>query len=321
MSSNDFQILTRFLLPIDGSDPSRRCVHFAGCLAAALGERIEIITLLHVMAGHYLTSHMTYKDARAGQLIKTESFRRIKEQFIEKSVMPMLKEAEEELRKTGVRIPVDCMVKDGRPAAVIEKVAREESYSTIIMGRRGLGPVEEIILGSTTSSLLHGPTPASIYVAGTLVQDGVCLLPRILIPLDGSPHALAAVEEAAVIAKSYGNSLKRIILLNCIDVAYYAEKADSGDKPEDEAAGILNQGRQILMEAGISEAKLETRAIYGKPADIVLDIADRKQITLVIMGRRGRSVMRDLFLGSVSSEILHRCMKPTVAIVGMRKVD
>jgi len=35
---------------------------------------------------------------------------------------------------------------------------------------------------------------------------------------------------------------------------------------------------------------------------------------LVVMGRRGRSVLKDLIIGGVSSAVINRCFEPTIAI-------
>ncbi len=308
--------LSRFLIPIDGSEHSNRAVKFGACLAAGLRGRVQSITLLHVIAGRYLSQHMANVDVRAGHIMQTELMQRLKAQYLAASVEPILKEAEELLRKTGVETPVDHKIADGDPADQILKISEEGNYSTIIMARRGLSQVKELLLGSVTSAILHRPRHPTTYVVGQRIMDHeACLLPRILIPLDGSPHSLAAVHEAAVIAGCYGESLENVILLHVVDIAHYAELAGHGEHPEKDANLILDEGKSILLKAGVKPEKLKAMAIYGRPVEQIVRVAQEKDMTLIMMGRQGRTAVSELLMGKVSSAVIHRCADPTVAIV------
>jgi len=308
--------LTQLLLPIDTSKHSQRAVNFTGCLAGGLQDRIKNITLLHVMAGSYLSRHMANVDVRTEHILKSEQFQNLKEQHVKEDVMPFLASAESDLRKLGVQAKIDNLVVDGDPAEVIAETADKGEYSTIIMGRRGLSQTKEALLGSITSSLLHLPYHPTTYVAGERILDNKkCLLPRIMILVDGSSHSIAAVHEAVVLGSSYGNSLEKIILLLVIDLAHYTEETIYDDSERKNAEHILNQASRILTDGGIKAAKIETMAIYGRPVQTSIQVASEQEITLVMMGRRGRSVMKELLLGSVSSAILHRLVDPSLAIV------
>ncbi len=47
--------IPKILLPVDGSEYSRRALQFAGCLGASLGKSLSGITLLHVTAKGFLS--------------------------------------------------------------------------------------------------------------------------------------------------------------------------------------------------------------------------------------------------------------------------
>jgi nucleotide-binding universal stress UspA family protein len=56
----------------------------------------------------------------------------------------------------------------------------------------------------------------------------------------------------------------------------------------------------------------------GTPSDEILREAEEGDHNLIIMGRKGRTAMKDLILGGVSSTVLQRCQNPTVAIVSSK---
>ncbi len=312
--------LTSFLLPVDGSEPSKRAVRFSGCLAAALADRVQAITLLRVLAGGYLKRHLAdmAKVRVKGEIIESDIFKTSREDHISKNIKPMLEEAEAELKKFGAKAPINQKIVDGVPAEQILQVAEEGDYSTIIMGRRGVSAVREVLLGSITASLLHKPVHQSVYVIGAKVENlkaDACPIPQILVPLDGSPHAVAAAREAAILAKCYGNAVAEVTLLHVVDLARFAKREYTSQSQED----ILNEAQQIFTDSGVSESKIVSVVEYGSPGDVILSTAKEKQTNLLIIGRRGRSTFQELFMGSVSRQVVQRCTDATVGVVSGEK--
>ncbi len=61
--------------------------------------------------------------------------------------------AREQARKTGVDLHLRIQV--GHPAEVLVRVAREEGFDLIVLGRRGLTPVQRWMLGSVSERVLR----------------------------------------------------------------------------------------------------------------------------------------------------------------------
>ena len=312
--------LTSFLLPVDGSEPSKRAVRFSGCLTAALADRVRTITLLRVLAGGYLKRHLANmaKVRVKGEIIQSDIFKTSRQEHVSKNIKPMLEEAEAELKRFGAKAPINQKIVDGVPAEQILQMAEEGDYSTIIMGRRGISAAREVLLGSVTASLLHKPVHQSVYVIRAKVENlkaDVCPIPQILVPLDGSPHAVAAAREAAILAKCYGNAVAEVTLLHVIDLARYAKHEYTSKSQED----ILNEAQQIFTDSGVSESKIARVVEYGSPGEVILNTAKEKQTNLLIIGRRGRSALQELFMGSVSRQVVQRCTDATVGVVSGEK--
>ncbi|NDY42024.1 universal stress protein [Dissulfurirhabdus thermomarina] len=296
--------LTRFLLPVDESEAAGRAVTFAGCLLSALEDRVTGLTLLHVLDGHFLSQHMANIDTRAERVLESDLFQRLRDQHVDEKIRPMLAAYEAELRRLGVTAPVDTLVEDGDVADRIAAVAEEGGFSTVMLGRRGLSQLSETFLGSVTSSLLHKAYHPATYVVGsdTVLEAGGCPFPHVLVALDGSPHSEAALEEAAVLAGCFGEGLARVTLL-------YVEDGDA------EGEALLAGGRARLEAAGVPGGRIASLTREGDVAEAIIQAAADLGASLILMGRKGRSSVADLFTGGVSSAVLHGVAGPTVAVV------
>ncbi len=110
--------------------------------------------------------------------------------------------------------------------------------------------------------------------------------------------------------------MSRITLLRVINLALYLKRVREGIDPEEEAKRTLDEAKVFLLQAGIAEGLIATRIMVGKDsAEEILKGAEEGDYNLIIMGRKGRSAIKDLIMGGVSSRVLQCCKNPTVAIV------
>jgi nucleotide-binding universal stress UspA family protein len=285
--------IPKILLPVDGSEHSKRAVQFAGCLGASLGKSLSGLTLLHVTARGYLNRH------------------------IEESIKPFLDEGEKILRDLGIEVEIEKLIVGGDPAREIVRIADERNFSTIIIARKGLSEIKGFLLGSVTNKVVHSASRQTVYIVGHRVLKGeACLIPKILIPVDGSTYSMRGVEDAACLAAALKAHVSKITLLRVINLALYLKRVREGIDPEEESKRILDEAKEVFLQAGIPEGLITTRGKVGKnPAEEILKEAEEGQYNLIIIGRKGRSALEDLILGGVSSTVLHRCQNPTVAIV------
>ncbi|MFZ5758537.1 MAG: universal stress protein [Thermodesulfobacteriota bacterium] len=308
------QPLTRFLLPLDIPPSCERMAWLMGTLTAALGARIENITLLHVMAGRYLSSHMENVDVRTRHVVNSELFRKLKEQHVASDIAPRLDEVKNLLVQTGVRTPVAVRIEDGDPVERISAIAAE-GYSTIVMERRGLSHLQGIIVGSVAAGLLHRGLTASVYLTGKCGQGTVCPAACCLIPVDGSRHSMEAVREAGLLASHCTAVVREVVLVHVVDLARYAEENGGAVVPAEE---VVEEAVAALRQAGVAE-EIVTRVVRaGNPGDVISEEIDRRPCCMIIMGRRGRNMMSGLFMGSVSRKIIHRHPDNVVALVSAK---
>jgi nucleotide-binding universal stress UspA family protein len=140
------------------------------------------------------------------------------------------------------------------------------------------------------------------------------MIKTILVPIDGSSHASAAVDWASDLGQRYG---ARLVLL------HVRTRQGSGLVPEEleplariegvsvTEADVLQSVANRILADGAERARrrggdrIETVSEIGYPPRAIIDAARRFGAELIVMGRRGLGGLPGILLGSVSSKVLH----------------
>ena len=291
-------------------------------MVRAGGEAVENLTLLRVIGGSYLSRHIQNVDLRVTHMDQVKEWQRIKKHYLDEEIYPLLAEAEQILRDLGVTRPITQRVGEGKVGDEIIRLATEEAFSTIIMGRRGLSPIKELLLGSATQKVLSYAQGMTVYVMGQqLGPDPNCPIAPLLVPIDGSEPSLEAVRQAVALTQAFQNYKPHLTLLHVVDLAVLGQRisgettpaqlTDLLDKQEQE---FLEEGRKILRQSGLN-GLWEEKLLTGNPPQVIAQEAEVGQYAMIMMGKKGRSALESLLIGSVASSVLHRVSRPTVALV------
>jgi len=138
---------------------------------------------------------------------------------------------------------------------------------------------------------------------------------KILLPVDGSSVSLEAVRFAIRMARSGLET--SVVLANVQEAATLYELLVAHDPQVLEqvsaAAGAhtLEAAQQLLRDANIS---FESEVASGDPAHTIIDMVERYECDLVVMGASGTSPLRSALLGSVSNEVLHAAAVPVMIV-------
>lgn len=130
----------------------------------------------------------------------------------------------------------------------------------------------------------------------------------ILVPIDGSDHALEALKVAVQLASSDAT----IHLVNVPELppatdelGRWVEASNINvSRTDAEEAGyeLLEKTCKSLEEPGV---ELETTVHWGPPARAIVEEADKLGVDAIIMGSRGLSDLSGLMIGSVSHKVMH----------------
>ncbi len=130
---------------------------------------------------------------------------------------------------------------------------------------------------------------------------------RILVPLDGSALAEAALGRAAELAREGNGTL---VLLRAAE----AHAMTLGD-PSAAQVAVVREAEEYL--GGIAAAlrrdglgKVETSVWYGPAAPAIVEAARLRHADLIVMSTHGRSGVGRLVLGSVAESVLRGTTVP-----------
>jgi nucleotide-binding universal stress UspA family protein len=138
---------------------------------------------------------------------------------------------------------------------------------------------------------------------------------KILLPVDGSAVSLDAVRFAIRLARDGLNA--SVVLANVQEPATLYELMVAHDPQVIDqvsaAAGAhtLAAAQALLTEAAIA---FESEIASGDPAHTLIDVLERYECDLVVMGSSGMSHLRSALLGSVANEVLHAAGVPVMIV-------
>lgn len=139
------KFVKKILVPIDGSEGSKKALQFAVSLAKVANASITVLEVIEdfgPLPGYY-------EAAPPGK----DRVKWISEQRFEK-IHPILEEN---------KVSWDRMVVEGYAADEIIRVAEEGKYDLIVMGSRGLSVVGRFLVGSVSDKVVHH-APCSVTI-------------------------------------------------------------------------------------------------------------------------------------------------------------
>ena len=135
---------------------------------------------------------------------------------------------------------------------------------------------------------------------------------KILVPLDGSKNSIRALEMAISMARQFGATI----------IGAYSTNI----QPHSEFQGVIvnkeldNEIKKMMANAKVLSAQndivFKEKLMRGDIGYNLIKLAhDKKEkFNLIVIGSRGRSAVRELFLGSVSNYVIHSSKIPVLIV-------
>ena len=136
-------------------------------------------------------------------------------------------------------------------------------------------------------------------------------LDRIMVALDGSVLAEAALWSALDLAEKHGATLS---LLRAAEIHTLpgTDKIEAQVTAIREAEDYLAAAVRRLADRGFRRA--ETHVWYGPPAAAIVEAASAQKADLIVMSTHGRSGLGRLILGSVAESVLRGTTTPILIV-------
>ncbi len=214
-----------------------------------------------------------------------------------------------EFRDMGINV-AKTVVRMGHPALEIAKVAEEENVDIIYMPSKGEHIVRDMLIGHTAANVARVATKPVLLVkyewdkarhTVKCIWDARRVFDKPLIALDFSPCSDSIVETVKELFEDY---VKKATLMHVIDYG----KPDKTKELSEEALKKLEEFAKKFK----FESDLEVSA--GVASNAIINEAVIKGSTLIVVGKRGRSVLKDLLLGSTADGVIRRSMLPVLLV-------
>lgn len=138
---------------------------------------------------------------------------------------------------------------------------------------------------------------------------------RILVAIDGSPDAAAALAHAVTLARDQHALLTLLTVAPAAATAVGVGSTAPPDPLADHSRILREATDSLPADVGVT-ARLER----GHPADAILELADEGEHDLIVMGSHGHSRVHRALLGSVSERVLQASQTPVLLMRGNRAV-
>jgi nucleotide-binding universal stress UspA family protein len=139
----------------------------------------------------------------------------------------------------------------------------------------------------------------------------------LLVPLDGSPIANAALKHAILLAKICKANLTLVCVYDSFPITAIGARNGSALVEHlaaaKSSAGItIESGRSMVEAAGLQADGLVVES--AKAWRGILDTAQSQATDLIVMGSHGRNGIDKLLMGSVAQKILQRTHLPVLIV-------
>lgn len=290
-------MLSKLLVATDGSDASDAALECIRSLSRVGTREVVLVHVFNVrdVGGLYLS--------------------------LQRYMLPRVQRQQEMLEQAGFRVTVELPL--GIPHVEINRIAAEHGCAAIAIGSHGEGMVEEALIGSTASSVIHHATLPVLLVRLQLVAEGerrrceaVCgdFFKHVLFPTDFSDTATRAFQFLEhIVGETHG----AVTLLHVQD----RTKIHPHLEHRLEEFNAIDQDRMELLRCGLAKRgaqHVEVEIPYGSPKEILLARARSNDFSLMVMGSQGRGLVAEVFLGSLANHVARHAPLPVMFVPGIR---
>ena len=288
----------RILVPLDGSKLAQQALPYAHAVAAAKLAEVELVAVIEPIE-EFAKPHM-------GEYA---------EYFRNKALVELADSA----AMLGEGINVSSQVLEGDAAEAIITEADRQRETLIVMATHGRSGIGRWRLGSVTDKVIrHAEHPTLVIRARDDPDAAPPTLREVILPLDGSATAEAAIPHAVEMAKVLGVGIS---LVRAVSPMSHADAFDEyvpdgyeriAERAREDAEDYLEATATRIQEQGVTNVR--TDAMVGNAGSMIIDAAHGSGEALIVMTTHGRSGVGRWVLGSVTDRVVRHSDSPVLVV-------
>ncbi len=294
-------MIRRALIPLDGSELAKQVIPHL--LRFITPDQTELLLMTALSS----TSHSLAEDVLA------HSFQEQISTAKESKAYKQLYDITQELSQTGFNVKDRLLT--GIPAKSILQLAEETFVDLIAMSTHGRTGLKRALLGSVADEIVCHARPP-VFLAPAAITARPHSTPRtILLPLDGTPLAEAAIPIAQQFAQNTGAT---IFLIRIVKLSH--EQQDNQTSTEEESA-TMHYLERIQLQLKLANVPSRYQIATDNPAEAIIRTMHTEDVDLIVMSTHGRSGVDRIIHGSVTSQIIGSTICPVLLIRGIVPVE
>jgi nucleotide-binding universal stress UspA family protein len=132
---------------------------------------------------------------------------------------------------------------------------------------------------------------------------------KILVGFDGSEGSEQALNRAMMLLEEYGELILLAVIPGPADKAFVDDEMYNNIKKK--AKNMINKVRTDL---GHHEFTITSMVEEGDPAAIIIDVSNKLNVDLIVLGSKGTSELGQYLIGSVANKVVQYAHKPVMVV-------
>jgi nucleotide-binding universal stress UspA family protein len=296
--------LQSILVPLDGSELAEQAITIAQEITERARCKLKLV-LVH---------------DRVILMKPGKEYTRL-ELAMQKADRDYLKSVTARVRERLGRTVSSAVLQDLPVVETLARYIREAGADLVVMTTHGRGGLRRAWLGSVTDQLIRS---AEVPVLVVRPDEAGAARPvpewgEILVALDGSPLAEAALEPAIELAKLWDAELSLVQVVPPITTdtgphltfpSSYAEHATAMRR--DAADDYIRDVAERVRESGVRSSGV---AVIGSTVpETLIELADPERIGLLVLATHGLGGLRRMVLGSVADKMVRAARVPILVV-------
>jgi len=144
-----------------------------------------------------------------------------------------------------------------------------------------------------------------------MVRDNMSNFKKILVALDGTTNSFRGLDSAIYLARQFQTTITGLYVIP-MDKPHPNDPITSMEK-------LFLKNASKFMEKAKKKAAQNNilfvdKIVYGDDGVEIVRIAKRNNFDLIIIGSRGISLVKEIFIGGTSNYVLHKAPMPVLIV-------